>query len=206
MPAVKAVLPTYKSLLDEIAAAERGEGWLSVCEDAGRFLAPSRELIGSLADCLGSLKDGPVLEVCAGRGELAEALQAAGVRIHATDVELPDGAAGGVERISADEALRRHRPTLVLGSFVPVDSGIDRMVMSFPSVRHYVVLGARIGGLFGSATLWEEAGWTARPLDAVTPWIFTRHDVWIDRRRIIRHGEAWLFSRNTDHRRGNASE
>ena len=206
MAAVKTALPTFDSVVGRIAAAERGQGWLSVCEDAGRFLVPCRELIASLAERLAPLDkspldkspldDGPVLEVCAGRGELAQSLRAAGVRINATDVESPHGTAGFVERMPADEALRQFRPALVLGSFVPVDSGIDRMVMSFPSVRHYVALGARIGGLFGSASLWEEAGWTARPLDAVTRWLLTRHDVWIDRRRILRHGEAWLFSRN----------
>ncbi len=205
MPAVKAVLPTCESLLDEIGTAERGEGWPCACEQLGRFLVPCRELIASLADQLGSLEDGPALEVCAGRGELAALLRAAGVRVHSTDVEVPDGAAEFVERMAADEALEQYRPAVVLGSFVPIDSGIDAMVMSFPSVRHYVVLGARIGGLFGSATLWEEAGWTARPLDAVTQWMITRHDVWIDGRTILRHGEAWLFSRKTDHRRGSAS-
>lgn len=197
MPALQTVLPTYESLLDEIGAAERGEGWLGVCEQAGRFLVPCGELIASLAQRLGPLDDSPVLEVSAGRGELAESLRAAGVRMVATDVELPEGFTGPVERRSAEQALEQYRPALVLGSFVPVDSGIDRMVMSFPSVRHYVVLGARIGGLFGSASLWEEAGWTARPLDAVTQWMITRHDVWIDRRTILRHGEAWHLVKKT---------
>ncbi len=60
MPALQTVLPTYESLLDEIGAAERGEGWLGACEQAGRFLVPCGELIGSLADWLGSFDDGPL--------------------------------------------------------------------------------------------------------------------------------------------------
>jgi hypothetical protein len=209
MPAVGTTLPAFDSVMEQVAAAERAEGWLSACEDAGRFLVPCRELVVSLAHWLGSLGKGPVLEVCAGRGELAESLRAAGVRVVATDVEAAEESTGGVERMAAEEALRRYRPRVVLGSFVPVDAGIDRLVMEFPSVRHYVVLGARLGGLLGSALLWQAAGWTARPLDAVARWMITRHDVWIDRQTILRHGEAWLFSKDDrsamDQRQGSAS-
>ncbi len=124
---------------------------------------------------------------------MAAGLQSAGATIIATDIDPPTGF--NVSRESAEEALRRHRPAVVLGSFVPVDSDVDRLVMSFPTVRHYLVLGARIGGFLGSAELWDKPGWTATPLEAVTQWMLTRHDVWIDHRRTLRHGEAWHFAR-----------
>jgi hypothetical protein len=93
--------------------------------------------------------------------------------------------------------LQKYRPGLVLGAFVPADAGVDEAVLACPSVRHYVLLGARIGGVFASAALWRDARWRARPLAEISRWMLTRHDVWLDdqQRRILQHGEAWQFSR-----------
>ena len=190
-------LPTFQSQLDKIAAAERGDGWLSVCEDRGRFLVLTGQFTAALARFLRTLDAGPILEVCAGRGELAEAIRAAGVHVVATDAAPPADSA--VIRASAEEALRRYRPAAVLGCFVPIDTGVDELVMRFPSVRHYVVLAARIGGLLGSPPLWRDPNWTAEPLAEVSRWMLTRHDTWIGTpgRSILRHGEAWHLHRNT---------
>jgi len=189
-------LPTFESWLDKIAAAEQGRGWLSVCEGADRFLLPNRQLIASLAELLRPLDRGLVLEVCAGRGELAEALASAGISVLATDAGAPSGSAA--LRASAQQALERYRPAAVLGCFVPVDARVDETIMTFPSVRHYVVLGARIGGLFGSEALWQNSCWKAEPLKQVSRWMLTRHDVWIGspKQMILQHGEAWHFRRN----------
>jgi len=193
MRAILDRLPTFESGLDEIAAAGRRDGWLCACLDADRFLLPCRELVAALAELLTSLAAGPVLEVCAGGGELSESLRAAGADSTPTDLFPPQGAP--VERLSAQEALCRYRPSVVLGSFIPLDSGVDRLVLGFPSVHHYVVLGGRIGGQLGSAALWENSAWAARPLDQITPWMLTRHDVWVDKQTVLRHGEAWYFRR-----------
>ena len=193
MKSLETALPTLQSLLRAIAQAERRDGWLSACEHNGRFLVPTHEFVMALAQFLRSVKADPILEVCAGRGELAEAIRSAKVPVVATDADPPPGSP--VVRASAEEALRRYRPAVVLGCFVPVDAGVDECVMGFPSVRHYVVLGARIGGLFGSGTLWRDRGWVAEPLDRLTRWMITRHDVWVDERTIVQHGEAWLFTR-----------
>ena len=196
---VKVTLPTFESRLDEIALAEWKDGWLCACEEDSRFLVISEELAESLAAALRSLflQDDEILEVCAGNGELAESLNAAGVPVVATDVSPPVGTS--VRAASANNALETYRPGVVLGSFVPVDAGVDELVLSFPSVEHYLVLGARIGGLFGSAALWETPSWTAKPLQEVARWMLTRHDVWMGApETIIQHGEAWLFSRNGD--------
>ena len=179
----------YESQLEEIAAAERGDGWLSACARDGRFLIPTEQFVEALSELLRRLDAGPVLEVCAGSGELAVAIRSTGVPVVATDADPPAGSP--VVRAPAEEALRRYRPVVVLGCFVPVDAGVDPLVMGFPSVRHYVVLGARVGGLFGSADLRRNASWTAEPLEQLTRWMLTRHDAWIDRRTILRRGEAW---------------
>jgi len=191
-------LPTFESQLDLIAAAEQGDGWLSDCIDSGRYLSPNRQLVDALAEFLMSLGQGAIVELCAGRGDLAEALVETGLAIAATDADPPAGSP--VVRADAREALKRYRPTVVLGSFVPVDAGVDRLAMQFPSVRHYVVLNARIGGLLGSNWLWQTTGWKADSLDQISRWMLTRHDVWLGtpRRPILQHGEAWHFARRTD--------
>lgn len=203
-------------------AAEQGAGWLAECDDAGRFLAVTRELVDALADKLRQLAgDGPVLEICAGSGELARALIAAGVRVQATDAGLgagrrtapapsidgpyqvpPGSRVMQVLPMTAQAALHLFRPKVVLGAFVPFDACVDEAVLACPSVRHYVVLNARIGGLLGSSALWRQPGWKAEPLDAVRRWMLTRHDVWMgpagqpdcSELNILQHGEAWHFS------------
>jgi hypothetical protein len=189
-------LPDFDAWLDRIAAAERGDGWLSACADAGRFLAASMELVEELAALLRRLAgDGPALEVCAGCGELAAALTAAGVPLVAVDADPPAGAA--VQRATATAALRRYRPTVVLGAFVPIDAGVDEVVLACRDVEHYVVLGARLNGLFGSPALWRNPAWHAAPLESLGRRMLTRHDVWLGpaRQQILQRGEAWHFQR-----------
>ena len=193
---VTAALPTFESQLQEIAAAEHTDGWLDTCALADRFLLVNRDLVASLAQWLHRLNESPILEVCAGRGELAGALAATGVPLAATDADPPADA--DVLRASAGEALEQYGPAVVLGSFVPVDAAVDEAVLACPSVRHYVVLGARVGGLLGSSALWRASGWTHQPLAQIARWMLTRHDVWIGlpARPILQHGEAWCFSRS----------
>jgi hypothetical protein len=141
---------------------------------------------------------GPVLEVCAGSGALARSLAARGVRVQATDAEPPAGSE--VLRLSAPAALRHFQPAVVLGVFVPYDAGVDEAVLACPSVRHYVIVNARIGGALGSRSLWSTPGWKAEPLNDICRWVLTRHDVWLGHAGandgdILPHGEVWHFAR-----------
>jgi hypothetical protein len=188
-------LPTFAQVLDDLAAAERRDGWLIECEQRDCYLALNRQLIEALAAAFRSLGSAPVLEVCAGDGRLAGALIAAGIPVIATDA-APRGERG-VEPLSAIAALSRHRPAVVLGAFVPLDAGIDAAVLETASVQHYLVLNARLGGALGATTAWGRSGWHAQRQDEITRWMITRHDVWLDdpAHPLIQHGEAWLLSR-----------
>lgn len=224
-PPRAATLPSHGRTLAALAEAEQAEGWLARCIETGQFLTLNVAFVDSLAQALRRLDARPwrgrdafasritaslpddlapragisVLEVCAGDGSLAAALRDRGVTVKATDSDPPADGTLPVARFNADEALRRHRPRVVLGSFVPVDSDVDRQVLDDPGVRHYVVLNARIGGEYGAACLWRHAGWTRTRLAAVDRWMICRHDVWLGAHRPpLRHGEAWLLSR--DHR------
>jgi hypothetical protein len=188
------VLSRFDAWLDELIAAEQTDGWLAACVDRHRYLVASVELVEELAVVLHRLAAGrTVLEVCAGAGHLAAALSAQGLAVRAVDV----APGAGVEQLAAHDALRRYRPAVVLGAFVPVDAGVDQAVLHCAAVQHYVVLGARLGGLLGSAALWNRADWRAEPLHGVTRRMLTRHDVWLgpQREQLLRRGEAWHFRR-----------
>jgi putative intracellular protease/amidase len=197
MPAVTTGLPSHARVLAELASAERAEGWLARCADAGRYVTLHRTFVDALARVLRPLAAGrgPVLEVCAGDGTLAAALRAHGVAVVATDADPPPGAIA-VERLTASDALRLHDPAVVLGCFVPYDAGVDRQVLDHPGVRDYVVLNARLAGALGADCLWTRAGWDRRRLAAVATRMLCRHDVWLDDAQpVLRFGEAWCLSR-----------
>ncbi len=194
-------LPCFARWRERLITAEQSSGWLDECDEAGRFLAVSRELVESFAHVLRRLAgNGPVLEVCAGSGALARSLATWGVPVQATDAEPPEGS--GVLRLSAQAALRRFQPTVVLGVFVPYDAGVDEAVLACPSVQHYIIVNARIGGALGCSSLWSMPGWTSEPLDDVRRWVLTRHDVWLghagtDGGGLLQHGEVWHLSRTS---------
>lgn len=200
--------------------AEKTIGWLTECDETGRFLVVCRELVDDLTRVLKELAgDGSILEVCAGSGQLSAHLKRAGLRLHAIDINAPDGSM--VLPISARVALRRFQPAVVLGAFVPSDAGVDEAVLKCQSVMHYVVLNARTGGVMGSSALWRATDWKAEPLALISRWMLTRHDVWLGMHRpanggeghgwrmaidvsecdsehadsFIQHGEAWRFTR-----------
>lgn len=194
-------LPGFAELREHLIAAEDSTGWFDECDNAGRFLAVSRELVDTLAITLRRLAgNDTILEICAGSGELARSLTARSIHIQATDAEPPAGAE--TLRISAEAALLRFRPTVVLGVFAPHDAGVDEAVLACPSVRHYVIVNARLGGAIGSSSLWSTPGWKPEPLDYVRRWVITRHDVYLGQAGkkdgdILQHGEVWHFTRTT---------
>ncbi|MGH9160685.1 MAG: hypothetical protein ACRD2X_11975 [Vicinamibacteraceae bacterium] len=197
-------LASYAETLAALAAAEQADGWLVECMEARRFLALSAPFVDALAQALGRLDELPLLEICAGDGSLAAALGCRGIAVIATDRRPASRTKTAVERRAADDALRRYRARVVLGSFVPVDSPVDQQVLDASDVRHYVVLNARLGGQLGARCLWTRPGWRRRPLEQVTRWMICRHDVWLGPNRPpLTHGEAWLLSR-TEERSANA--
>jgi len=69
--------------------------------------------VGSLIKSLGV--KGPILEICAGKGALSKQLRAFGIDIVATDLKGSEG----VEEVGHRDALKKHKPELVVGSWVP---------------------------------------------------------------------------------------
>ena len=130
--------------------------------------------------------DAPVLEVGAGRGELARRLRARGVPLVATDdgswldgrLGWPCGVPLDVEPLSYSEALARTEPALVLCAWMPLGEDWTPAFRTCPSVCEYLLIGEGPGGCTGAAATF----------DAPAPWIREALP------QIARHG----FTRNAD--------
>lgn len=184
---------TYDEARGWVAAAEQGAGWLAACEEQDVYLLLTERMLDALASHLDDIREGSVLEICAGSGGLARALSARSVEVIPTDARTSHDS---VEALCAADALSRYRPGTVLGSFVPCDSGVDERVLDCPAVNHYIILNARIGGRLGSPRIWSHPDWTAERLSAVEKWMICRHDVWLGPgQELRRHGEAWHLRR-----------
>jgi hypothetical protein len=110
----------------------------------------SKPLIARLAALIG---DRSCLEIAAGDGTLTRFLADAGVRITATDdhswshnITFPET----VLEQDARTALRVHRPEVVVCSWPPAGNPFEQHVFATPSVRCYIVIGARHEGGTGN--------------------------------------------------------
>ena len=207
-------LPTFEEAIDLICRCEHGDvevggesvgSWLEYCDARGIFHYPTTEYVTGLAEAIGALGAGRMIEVAAGKGRLARALQALGIGVVPTD---PEASEAGVEVLDAGEALAKYQPELVVGSWVPIDSAIDGAVMNFPSVRWYVYLGHEHNGVVGHEALWRAEGWEWRRLKALDEKNLGRNDVCLgfEEKRILQHGWTVLFERRMRSQRLSVTE
>ena len=173
--------------------------WLDYCERFGIYHLFTEEYVHGLARRIRELNPVRILEICAGNGQLSQALSAYGMDVLATDsgawedIVLP----GFVERLSAREALRKYAPDLVLGCWVPIDTDIDVQVLRSPSVRHYLYIAGESNGLIGSEAIWREPGRQVEELEEIGPYSLCRSDflLHITRGDVVTHSRAFLFRR-----------
>lgn len=119
---------------------------MPLVQPRGIYCFYSKPLIARLAKRIG---DRPCLEIAAGDGTLARFLRDAGADVVATDdlswtqtrrgAEPPEG----VLRQDAHDALREHRPEVVLCSWPPAGNGFEKWVFKTPSVTTYIMIGSR---------------------------------------------------------------
>ena len=186
-------IPSYEFVIDSMAKAENGDGWLSQCIDQGKYIVLNRQFLRALADFLHDIEYQKFVEICAGEGRLAAALISYGHEVTATDKKVKNSI---VTNISAEDTLKKLKPDTVIGCFVPFDAGIDELVLADENVKNYIVLNAQLGGQFGSAWLWNNNDFHSEKISQVTKWMICRHDVWMGSdQRILTHGQAWHFKR-----------
>ncbi|HIG98101.1 TPA: hypothetical protein HA231_01610 [Candidatus Woesearchaeota archaeon] len=143
--------------------------WASFCRGRDVFHAFCYEFIEGLAAQIKALHvTGPVVEVAAGNGKLSHWLNAFGLSVIATDdystswyiqprVINPQY----VERLTHAEALRKYKPELVIGCWLPYRSTIALDALDAPSVKSYIDIGEGKHGCTGSDQLWEREGLSA---------------------------------------------
>ena len=199
-------LPTFADAAALLCRCERGEvevqgepacSWLDYCDAHGIYHYPTGEYAVALAEAIAKLKPRRVVEVAAGKGALSSALGALGFDVAATDAH---STSEPVLQLTASEALAQLRPDLAIGSWVPIDSGIDAQVMACPSVRWYVYIGHEHNGIVGHEGLWRVPGWRhwrVEPADAVN---LGRTDFCSDfgQRLIVQHGWTVVFERGAE--------
>lgn len=141
-------------------------GFVPVCRARGLYHLPTAEFVAALAATLRRLP-GPHIEIGAGRGVLARAVQAAGTPLIATDdgAWWPDALPDDVERLDLAAALAHHRPGTALAVWPPRGANWPAAFRVAPSVGAYLLVGDGPGGMTGDA-----AAWAAGALRAGTGW------------------------------------
>ena len=183
-------METFQDVLARVEAAEQVEGWIAECDRAGVFLALNREFVSTLAEMLRC--ETSVLEICAGNGELALALEAFGVHVIATD-EHPRSE--HVLPLAAAEAIERFSPELVLACFPPIHAGIEAAVCNARCVKSFLYIGPEWDGQVGTDALWNRPEWSICPLPHLERFLVSRLDYCVDFNKAThrrRAGAIWL--------------
>ncbi len=116
---------------------------MPLVQPKGIYCFYSSRLIKELVGLIG---DRSCLEIGAGDGTLSRLLNEAGLRATATDdyswnhtISYPDT----VERMEAQEALKKYQPQAAICSWPPPNNRFERQVFSTESVALYIVIGSR---------------------------------------------------------------
>jgi hypothetical protein len=186
-------LPSFHSVQANIEQTPLRSNWMLPCENEDTRLGLSSEFVTTLSDILRSLPN-PILEVGPRNSRLARVLADHGAPVRAVGTPAPQAAAS--DRFNLDPMPEEDSFPTVLNAFAPPDSGVHQDVMHDSSVQSYLVLTARVAGVFDSSTLSNQRGWNVQPLFDLQRWMLTRHDMYVcDGRPLLRYGEAWLFQR-----------
>ena len=178
-------LPTH----DDIARAFKKEGhfsesWCDFCFDKENpvfeflneeFITAFSQYLSERVEGLGASEDSPItiLEVGAGNGRLSHFLQQkleaklpGKVKVIATDSrEWSLKTAFPVETIGHNEALEKHKPKMVVFSWMPYQEDVTDDFRAADSVEEYILIGETDGGCCGDK--WRTWG---------QPWSFDEED------------------------------
>lgn len=129
---------------------------MPLVQPEGIYCFYSQQLIQELRGLIAGRR---CLEIAAGDGTLSSFLTAAGVDIVPTDDyswqhEVKYSA--GVEKLDAQEALKKYAPEVVICSWPPAGNSFEQQVFRSKSVQLYVVIGSRHRIAAGNRESYEE--------------------------------------------------
>mgnify|MGYP003885803469 CR=1 FL=1 len=129
--------------------------WLGFCKDQGLYNVYNTEFVDALAREIKRLKDSPIVEICAGRGELSYQLKKRGIDIKPTDDYSGRLSKEGlVERLSHKRALEKYKPRVVLAAWIP-HQVIRFDVLDYPTVRYFIDIGESTWMPCGICDKWD---------------------------------------------------
>ena|SRR3989344_3123086 len=153
--------------------------WEKWCHDRRVWHIPTIEFVDALVEVMRELEGAPCVEICAGKGKLSYHLHQRGIEIVATD-DFSWGSPHNsalVERLSHRETLERYRPSIVLGSWIPMKTRIGFDVMDFPSVRYFIDIGEKVDhATWMTAEVYQRTDWERRTLPSVERYSFSASD------------------------------
>lgn len=202
-------LPTFAQLEEIITNPHALTGFHAWCQRGRRFALWTREAIDELATYLRQRAFSRIVELGAGRGDLAWHLAQAGVDVIATDAgpsmlagytleqyrEIPVDMWENVRLIDWRAALATLTPDCVLCSWMPPDEDWTPRIRATPSVQEFILFWELRGTTGGASAFQPNPGWTPRDLLDVEQYLVGRTDEGMPGWGVTQYTRATAFRR-----------
>jgi hypothetical protein len=135
-----------------------------------------------------------IIEIGAGLGRLSLALRENGVDIYPTDISPKNN---DIEKLSADEALVKYNPEIVVGAWLPYDGNIEIKILNHKSTEYFLYICQVSNGISGNERIWSDRKWEVIPLSEANNYSLCRYDFLSPNGEIVKHSESFLFKKKT---------
>ncbi|TAK25396.1 MAG: hypothetical protein EPO26_03225 [Chloroflexota bacterium] len=202
-------LPSFAELAEIVTNPHALSGFHDWCQRTRRFTLWTREAIDELATYLRERGFTRVVEIGAGRGDLAWYLSGAGVDVVATDAgprmleaftlpqyrSLPVEMWENVRWLDWRAALSSLDPDCVLCSWMPPDEDWTPGLRSAESVKEFVLFWELRGTTGGKSAFQRRTEWLARDIVTVEDWLIGRTDEGVVGFGVTQYTKATAFRR-----------
>lgn len=202
-------LPTFVELEEIVTNPHALAGFHDWCQRTRRFTLWTQEAIANLASYLRERDCRRIVEVGAGRGDLAWHLEQLGTVILATDLgeaslrgftvegyrDLPVEMWENVLPMDWRVALERLRPDCLLCSWMPPEEDWTPRFRVAPQLREYVLFWELRGTTGGASAFRPNPGWSAVDLVDVEPYLIGRTDEGMPTAGLTQYTRATAFRR-----------
>ncbi len=202
-------LPTFAELEAIVTNPHTIAGFHDWCQRTRHFVVWTRESIGALAEYLKRGRYQRIVEVGAGRGDLAWHLVNVGIDVIATDAG-PSTLAGftltehrsiavdmweNVRHLTVYDSLERLQPDCVLCSWMPPDDDWTYAFRASTDIRSYVLFWELRGTTGGKSAFSNHQDWTSRNLLDVEDSLIGRTDEGMPNIGVTQYTSVTAFSR-----------